>query len=72
MSPLVPTAFDVIWAVAVTLHVILVVAALISLSRAADTTKRFGTVLFIVFVPFVGPILSLIAHRSAPSRPERI
>ncbi|MFT4156496.1 MAG: hypothetical protein QM630_00985 [Microbacterium sp.] len=65
MNPLIPGASDVLWASAVILNALLVVAALITLARATDKRRWLSTLLFIVFVPFVGPIMAIMtAHGS--------
>ena len=72
MNPLVPGISDVLWASAVILNTGLVIAALISLARAADQRRRLSTILLILFVPIVGPIVALIAtrrSRDAATRP---
>jgi len=63
INPLVPAVSDVLWALAFTLNFVLVVAALVSLARAADKRGWISTVLLIVLVPIAGPIVSLIATR---------
>ena len=63
MNPLIPAVSDVLWALAFTLNFVLVVAALVSLTRAADKRGWISTVLLIVIVPIAGPIASLITTR---------
>ncbi|WP_431075090.1 hypothetical protein [Microbacterium phyllosphaerae] len=65
MNPLVPVGTDIVWAGLVTVHSLLALAALISLARSHDKKGWIGTALFIILVPFIGPVVSLIAaHRS--------
>jgi hypothetical protein len=63
MNPLVPAISDVFWAVAFTLNLILVVAALVSLAISADKRRWVSLVLLTVFVPIAGPVVSLVATR---------
>lgn len=63
MNPLIPDATDVVWAVAFIVNFALVVAALVSLARASERGQWFTTVLLIVFLPFVGPVVALVANR---------
>lgn len=67
MNPLIPDVTDVIWALAFIVNFALVVAALISLARAPERGQWFTTVLLIVFLPFVGPVVALVANRSKRS-----
>lgn len=65
MNPLIPAGTDVVWAALVTVHALLALAALISLARSHDKKRWIGTALFIILVPFIGPVVSLVAaHRS--------
>lgn len=64
MNPLIPGAGDVLLVFALVLNTVLVIAALISLARAADKRRWLSTVLLIVLVPFAGPIVALIATRA--------
>lgn len=63
MNPLIPAVSDVLWALAFVLNFVLVVAALVFLTRDPDKRGRFSTVLLIVLIPIAGPIASLIATR---------
>lgn len=72
MNPLIPAAGDVLWASAIVLDAVLVIAALISLGRTSDKRGWLSMLLLIVFVPFVGPVVSLISthrRRVASARP---
>lgn len=63
MNPLIPSASDVVLAIAVTVHLVLMIVALIQLARTAGKKSWFGTVVFIVLVPVIGPIVSMMATR---------
>lgn len=63
MNPLVPAGTDIVWAALVTLHALLALAALITLALSHDRKGWIGTALFIVLVPFIGPVVALIAAR---------
>lgn len=63
MNPLVPEFSDVLWASALILNAILVVAALVALPRVGDKRRWLSVVLLILIVPIVGPIASLVATR---------
>ena len=65
MNPLIPAGTDLVWAILVTLHTVLALAALIFLTLSPGKKGWIGTVLFIVFVPVVGPLVSLIASLRA-------
>ncbi len=63
MNPLIPGVSDVLWACAVIVNTLLVIAALIGLRRATDKRGWLSAVLLVVFVPFVGPVVSLVTTR---------
>lgn len=74
MNPLIPGTGDMLLAFAVTLNVVLVIAALVTLAMAADKRGWLSAAVLILFVPLVGPIVSIIAsraRRSSGSHPER-
>lgn len=63
MNPLIPAGTDVAWAILVTAHVLLAIVALISLLRSTEKKARIRTAVFIILVPFAGPLVSLLAMR---------
>lgn len=71
MNPLVPAVTDVLIATAVVLNSVLVMAALIMLALTADRQRWLSRLLLIVFVPFIGPVVSLLAARARPVDPAQ-
>jgi hypothetical protein len=68
-NPLLPAAYDIAWSAAVVIVLLLMVGALISITR---TTKRITSpqaliwTLVVIFVPLIGPLSWLfIGRRSA-------
>ncbi len=70
MNPLIPAGTDIVWATLFTVHALLALAALIALAASPDKKGWIGTALFIILVPFIGPVVSLVAARRA--RTERV
>jgi len=68
MNPLIPSPGDVLWASAAILNAVLMIAALISLARAADKRRWLPTLLLIVFVPFAGPVTALVMTQASARR----
>jgi hypothetical protein len=73
-NPLLPTAYDVVWTVAVVAIIALLVIALVSVAR---TAKRLSSIhslvwtLLIIFVPVVGPLAWLFIGRPGVVRARR-
>jgi hypothetical protein len=74
-SPLVPSAYDVVWGAVMIVSVVLVVAALVSLARSRGSltaTQTLVWVLLILLIPLLGAIAWLVAGRpraAVPSAP---
>lgn len=64
MSPLVPTATDGVFAVAALLNAILVLTAIAHLVRF-PRRGWLAELLLVLFVPLVGPAVSIVASRHA-------
>lgn len=60
MNPLIPAISDDLWAIAITVNLALMVAALVSLANSADKRHWTSLLLIIVFAPIMGPVISLI------------
>jgi uncharacterized membrane protein YhaH (DUF805 family) len=70
-NPLLPAAYDVTWSVVVIAVLLLMVVALISLSRTAKRITQAQALvwtLVAIFVPVVGPLSWLFIGRRAANR----
>lgn len=68
MNPLIPTVGDLACALAVIANLVLVTSALWVLRRRRARREWLPVVLFVLFVPFAGPILALaLSRRPTPS-----
>lgn len=67
-NPLIPPIYDVIWVVGPILALVLVVIALVSISRTAhrSLTELFVWIAIVIFVPVFGPVGWLLVKRSLP------
>lgn len=72
-NPLLPTAYDIVWSGMWIAAVLLMVLALVSLTRHAKRLtgwQALGWTLLTIFVPLVGPLTWLfIGRRARVSRP---
>ncbi|MGO2745972.1 PLD nuclease N-terminal domain-containing protein [Microbacterium sp.] len=72
-NPLLPAAYDVVWSVAVLGALLLLVIALVSLSRTAKRITSFHALIWTlaaIFIPYVGPLSWLFIGRRAANAPR--
>ena len=74
VNPLVPAAYDVIWSITAVGVLLLMVIALVSISRTAKRITSWQALIWalvVIFVPLVGPLSWLfIGRRSATPSEE--
>jgi hypothetical protein len=63
MNPLIPGPGDTIFALVALANLVLVIAAITVLVRAADKRRWLPKLLLIVLVPIAGPIVAIVTSR---------